>query len=64
MNSSLPIQRYREANLKGFAPIVSIRPVIKPSVREKEKLQKTEIKKDIPHFYTKPIFKAKKHDFL
>jgi hypothetical protein len=64
MNSSLPIQRYPEVNVKGLANIVPIRPVIKPSVIEKEKLQKTGIIKEVPHFYTKPIFKAKKHDFL
>ena len=64
MNNSLSIQGFRDNKKEAVAPVISIGSVINLNKKVMEKISKTETKKNLPQFYTKPIFKTKKYDFL
>jgi hypothetical protein len=46
------------------AQVIPIWPVFKENVKQKERISKIEAEKKMLLFYTEPIFKSKKHDFL
>lgn len=64
MNNSLHIQSLRSIRKGRFVPVVPLWHAGKLVKKKNQKVSLEGVKKELPHFYTKPIFKAKKHDFL
>lgn len=53
-----------EITNKPLAPVIPIRLASGESSKKPEKASKEKAKKELPLFYTEPIFKAKEHDPL
>lgn len=64
MNNTLLLKEPEDITAKLIAPIIPIWSVTRKNVIQKEKEKVVKEKKKIPLFYTAPIFKSKKHDFL
>jgi hypothetical protein len=63
MSHSLRLERFPDSE-RNLAPVVSISTIRKAIPKKKKYVPKEAAKKELPPFYTEPIFKAKKHDFL
>jgi hypothetical protein len=64
MKEGLLLQNMADTIIKTQAPVISIRSVIKENSKQREETSKMKVEKKMPLFYTGPIFKSKKHDFL
>lgn len=64
MNNGLLLRDREDTTTKALARIISMQPIIKKNYTQKEETSKMKAEKKIPLFYTAPIFKPKKHDFL
>ena len=64
MRTSQPIQDHEEFTNKTLAPVIPIKSVPRKAFKLERKISRVEEEKKMPLFYTKPIFKSKKHDLL
>ncbi len=64
MNNTLSPKEPENTLAKLMAPVIPIWPVTRKNTSQKEQIVKEKMEKKIPLFYTAPIFKSKKHDFL
>ena len=64
MTTNLSGQIRLDSEIKPLAPIIPISPARVAPEKQAEKICPQAIKNEIPLFYTQPIFKAKKYDFL
>lgn len=64
MSNYLSIERLDDITVKAAAPVIPIWPVTRENSKCRKRVSKKKAEKKIPLFYTAPIFKSKKHDFL
>jgi hypothetical protein len=64
MKESLLLRNVNNTINSTPAPVIPIWPVFKENINQKERTSKIEAEKKMPLFYTEPMFKSKKHDFL
>ena len=64
MGGNVMLRKFEERATKTLAPVIPIQPVNQKRDNPKEKNAKENVREGLPLFYTAPIFKAKKHDFL
>lgn len=64
MNASRQGQIRLDSEIKLLAPVIPISPVKIAPEKQVENIRRQATKNEIPQFYTQPIFKARKYDFL
>ena len=64
MPVNLPIERFDENKRRTPALIIPISSIKTPIEKKRETVTRDAVKKELPKFYTEPIFKARKYDFL
>ena len=64
MNNTLSLKEPDNTPANLIAPVIPIWAVTRKNTRQKEPIVMEKMEKKIPLFYTAPIFKSKKHDFL
>jgi hypothetical protein len=64
MSNSLFIERLEDSTVNTIAPVISIWQARRKYGQRKKRVAKKKVEQKIPLFYTAPIFKPKKHDFL
>jgi hypothetical protein len=64
MNKGLHLRDHVNSNPNALASVITMRPVIKPINEQKEGASIPKSEKQIPLFYTEPIFNGKDRDFL
>lgn len=64
MSNQLLLPKYADTTYKPPALVIPIRNYIKKNDMQEETFSKKTKEKEQPFFYTKPIFKANKYDFL
>jgi len=62
MSNNLSIERLHD--ITGAAPVIPIWHVTRKNGKRRKRVSKKKAEKKIPLFYTAPIFKPRKHDFL
>lgn len=64
MSQHARLKKNQEIEIRPLASVIPIRLTREKSSKEHVKDSTGKAKNDLPLFYTKPIFKAKKHDPL
>lgn len=64
MSNYLSIERLDDITAKAAASVIPIWPVTRKNGKRRKRVSKKKAEKKIPLFYTAPIFKPRKHDFL
>jgi len=64
MSNSLFGERLDDSAVNPVAPVIPIWQARRKYGRRKKGVSKKKVEKKMPLFYTSPIFKPKKHDFL
>jgi hypothetical protein len=64
MSNSLSLQNFEDITTSALAPVIPMRSVPSENDKQIRKVSKVKGEKEVPLFYTKPIFKTKKYDLL
>jgi hypothetical protein len=64
MSNSLLRRDREDITTKALATVISMQSATRESYKQKEETSNMKAEKKTPLFYTKPIFKSKKHDFF
>jgi len=64
MPVNLHLERFEEKKRGNPALIIPISSIKIPIEKKRETVTRDAVKKELPKFYTEPIFKARMHDLL